>query len=138
MVVMTSVAILIALGLHSLDAYLLDLHILAQDAQPIAAAKVQTLIRIVFVLFLVGTTALCLYLARSSWKTLKNERFPPPGSRVLSDTTIRHGLQARRYGQAGLVAAILLMLLTVVIAYQASRLMERSLSTSLKPTVTNF
>ncbi len=135
---MTGLAILIALGIHALDAYLLELHVLAQDAQPTAAAKAQDLIRMVLALLIAGTAALCLYLARSSWQTLKSERFPPPGTRVLSDTPIRRGAQARRYGQAGLLVAVLVMLVTVVVATQASRLLGKSFDTQLKPTPVFF
>ncbi|MEM7350575.1 MAG: hypothetical protein AAF657_07200 [Acidobacteriota bacterium] len=131
---MVSFAFLIALGLLYLDAYLRDLHGLAQNAQPLAAAKAERVVQIVFGLLACGALALSLYLGRTSWRTLQAERYPPPDARVISDTRIRRGPAARRQGQLGLVLAVLTFVLAIVVLFLAHRLLQPLLDSSLKPT----
>ncbi|MEM7581944.1 MAG: hypothetical protein AAF560_01070 [Acidobacteriota bacterium] len=136
--VMVCVAALIALGIRALDAHLLELHVLAETAQPEAAVKAQDLMYKVLAVCFLAAAGLCLVLVRSSWKIIRSERFPAPGTRVLSDTPIRRGRAARRYGQAGLIVATLVLLLTWLITIQANRILEGSLDTRLQPTPVAF
>lgn len=126
--------LVIAVGLNVLDAYLTGLHELALTAQPLAAAKAMRAVRIVLGLVVAGAVLLAGSLARTAWRTLESERFPPPGARMVSDTRIRRGREARRQGYAGLVMAGLILLLTAAIALAADALFRDLLSTKLRPT----
>ena len=131
---LTGVALAAALGILYLDAYLKELHELAEQAQPVAAARAMRAVRTGFALLMEGAVGLSAYLGRTSWRTLRSERFPPPGQRVISDTRIRRGHQARRHGRAGLVLAALTLLLTLAVSIAGHRLFEQLLDSSLKPT----
>ncbi|MCP3963050.1 MAG: hypothetical protein GY719_34865 [bacterium] len=131
---MTVVAVVAAAGLVMLDDYLTELQTLAERAQPIAAEKTLKAARVVFALLTAGGAVLGLYLGRVSWRALRSGRFPPPGTRVLSDTVVRRGAAARLYGRAGLAFAVITVLLTALIVVQGDRLFRRLLDTSLKPT----
>ncbi len=128
------IMLLIAVGLHGLNEYLLDLHALAKNAQSLAAGKAMLAVRIVLGLVFAGGTVLGLQLARTSWRTIESERFPPPGARMVSDTRIRRGRDARRQGWMGLIMAILILLLTLATTLWAHAIFQDLLYTKLRPT----
>ncbi len=130
---MTLLAAIGAAGLLYLDAYLDDLDS-GGTGRLLAAERALAAVRWFLALMAAGGMLLGLYLGWISWRTLRSERFPPPGARVLSDTRVLRGRQARRRGQAGLVLAAATLLLTVFVALSADRLFARLLDTSLKPT----
>ena len=134
LLVMTLVAAAAARGLVYLDGYLSELQTLAEKARPTAAEKTLTAARIVFALLAAGGVALGIYLGHISWRALRAGRFPPPGTRVLSDTVVRQGAAARRHARAGLAFAVITILLTALIVVQGDRLFRRLLDTSLRPT----
>ncbi len=135
LIVMTIVALLGALGILGLDAYLGRLHALGPQLQPLAAEKAMDAARGFLAVLIVGAGAFSLYLASISRRVLAAGRFPPPGHRVISDTRIRRGRQARRAGAAGLGLAALTLLLTAAVAWQADRLFRQLLDSTLKPTI---
>ena len=124
LILMTIVALLGAVGILQLNAYLVELHALAGRAQPLAAEKALRAVHTVLGLLTAGAALLSLHLGWFSWRTLSSGRFPPPGARVISDTRIHRGLQARRRGQAGLAIATLTILLTTVVIRQTERLFQ--------------
>ncbi len=120
-------------GLLVLDGYLDKLDS-GGTGKPLAAERALAVVRWFLALMAAGGVMLGLYLGWISWRTLRSERFPPPGVRVISDTRIRRGREARRHGQAGLALAAATLLLTVFVALRAHRLFASLLDTSLKPT----
>ena len=135
LILMTVVALLGALGVLLLNAYLVGLHDLGPQLQPLAAEKAMRAAHAFFAVLLAAAVGFSLYLGRVSRRILASGRFPPPGYQVISDTRVRHGRQARRCGQAGLAAAALTVLLTALVLWQADRLLRQLLDTSLKPTI---
>ncbi len=134
LILLTLAAVIGAAGLLGLDKYLTELNSLPVAAQPVAAAKAK---RIVYAILALMTTAgllFSLFLARVSWRVVRGERYPPPGARVLSDTAVCYGRRARRRGQAGLVLALLILLLTVAVAARGHQVFSRLLDTTLQPT----
>ncbi len=138
LIAMMVLALLIALGLNTLDAHLVDLQALAQESYTTAALKARLAVR--WVLGLISASALGLsgYLASTSWRTLKHLRYPPPGTKVMSDTRIRRGKDARNHGRAGLILAGLTLMLTVAVLLLASNRVNSLLDTSLRPTPVSF
>ncbi len=134
LIAMTVVALAGAVGVLYLDGYLTELHALAAESQPLAAGKALRAGRAVLAVVAAGAAVISLYLARVSWRTLGSGRFPPPGTRVISDTRVRYGRAARRRGRAGLAMAAATLILTAVVVLQANRLLEALLDTDLKPT----
>lgn len=134
LVLLTLAAALGAAGILRLDDYLTDLHVVAVEAQPAAAEKVRFAVRAILTLIAGGGVLFSLYLGWISWRTLRHERYPPPGARVLSDTRIYRGQPARRRGQAGLALAALTLVLTLAVVARTQRVFDRLLNTDLKPT----
>jgi len=135
---MMVIALLIALGINILDAYLVDLQALARESYTTAALKARLAVRWVLGLILASALGLSGYLASTSWRTLKHLRYPPPGTKVISDTRIRRGKEARDHGRAGLILAGLTLVLTVAVILLASSRLNPLLDTSLRPTSVSF
>ena len=138
LILLTIVAVLGAAGLLGLENYFAEFHNLTVEAQPAAAVKAERVVRAILVVMATGGVLFSLYLGRISWRTVRSERYPPPGARVLSDTEIRHGRQARRRGQAGLALALLTLLLTVAVVVRANSILGSMLDTTLKPTRVDY
>ena len=138
LVLLTLAAALGAAGLWILDGYLQELHGLADESPAAAAAQAKTYARAFLAILAAGGFFLSLYLARVSWRTLRAERYPPPGARLLSDTRIKRGRPARRRGQAGLALSVLTLLLTFAVVERAHRVFSDLLDTRLKPTRIDF
>ncbi len=119
-----------AAGILSLEDSLARLHTPAAAPHPETIALARMAVRIFLAVVIAGGTLFSLYLASVSWRTITSERYPPPGTRVISDTRVRHGQPARRRGQAGLALAILTLLLTAVVTARASRIFGRLLATA--------
>ena len=131
---MMLVAALGAAAILYLDAYLTELHTLVFEAKPEALDRARHAVFALLALIAAGGALFSLYLGRISWRTLRSERYPPPGTRVISDTEVHRGLEARRRGQAGLVLAALTLVLTMTIVSRAHRAFDQMLSPPLKPT----
>jgi hypothetical protein len=74
-----------------------------------------------------GLAAFGLYLTRLAVRTLRAGRYPLPGMRVIRDTPVVTGAQARRRARFGLALAALLVLLGglfPVMAWQIRKLAE--------------
>ena len=105
-----AVVLLGALGLWLL--WLLRGHVRAIEtlADEDLAAAVQKAIRLVSVVACVGGAGL-VGLAAWFWvlgrRINRSGRFPPPGMKVIKDTTVRTGARARRLANLCLVLAVL-------------------------------
>ncbi len=130
---MILIAAIGAAGILSLDDYLTRLHALVIARQTEAVAQAHRAIQAVLALIATGGTLLSVYLGSISWRALRSERFPPPGARVISDTRILHGAEARRRGQAGLALALLTLMATVVVVASAHRAFGRLLAIAATP-----
>ncbi len=124
---MILVAAVGAVALLSLDDHLSRLHGQLAAPQPEDLAQAQRAVRVFLALVAAAGVAFSLYFGRVSWRALHAERFPPPGTRVISDTLVRHGPAARRRAQAGLVLAIATLLLTLAVVASADRAFSRLL-----------
>ena len=110
LVLMTLAGMLGAAGLLYLDAHLTALLAFAEMAPPVVAAeRFLRAARIFLGLSAAIAVLVAGSLARVSWRTLRSERFPPPGSRVTSDTPVLRGSAARRRGLTGLAVAVLML-----------------------------
>lgn len=130
---MTIVAAAGGAGILYLDSYLGTLHSRGAGS-PLAAERALAAVRWVLALIAGGGVLFSLYLGSISWRTWSSERFPPPGARVISDTRVWHGRQARRRGQLGLALAAATFLLILFVTARAHRLFAQLLDTTLKPT----
>ena len=135
LVLMTAVALAGALTILYLNAYLVRLHDLGPLLHPLAAARAMRAVQAFLAVMMAGALGLGLYLGWISRRILASGRFPPAGHRVISDTRVRRGAEARRYGFGGLAMAAATVLLTALIVWQANRLFGLLLDSSLKPTI---
>ncbi len=135
LILLTVVAAFGALGILYLHAYLARLHDLGPHLQPLAATRTVRAAHVFLAVLTGGALGLGLYLGWISRRVLASQRFPPPGHRVISDTRVRRGRQARRVGLCGLAFAALTVLLTAAVVWQANRLFGQLLDASLKPTI---
>ncbi len=133
LVLLALAAALGAAGILYLDSYLTELHTLVLREPGEAVAKTRRAVLALLALVATGGVLFSLYLGRISWRTLSSERYPPPGTRVINDTRIHHGRQARRRGQAGLALSALTILLTFMVMLRAHRAFDRLLFPVLKP-----
>ena len=122
------------LGVLRLEAYLAELQALARSSPHEAAAHALEVSRLVLAAAAVLVAVLAAYLGRLSWRTLRAGRYPPPGTRVLSDTRVVRGPRARRYGWIFLALAIAILATGVLVAYQADRRLRSLLAPGLAPT----
>lgn len=68
-----------------------------------------------------GATGFCVYLIVTSLRTFASGEFPPPGSRVISDTRIRRGAMARFIGLLNIIAGLALLLAAFYVYWLISR-----------------
>lgn len=128
------VAVAGAGGLWWLEGRLDDLFYVALRSPQDAAVGI---LGLAFRLFVAGSAgaAICgAWFFAVSWKTLRSERFPPPGVGVVRQTRIVEGRAARIRGLAGLFAAVILLLLAVALPTVGLELLqERLLPVLLAP-----
>ncbi len=138
LILLTLAAVLGGAGLLGLDSHLSELQTLASEAQPVAAAKAKPVVLATLALMTAAGVLFSIHLAMVSWRTVRGERYPPAGTRVISDTEVCHGHRARRRGYTGLALALLMLWLTVAIAARAHRVFGGLLDTTLKPTAVDY
>jgi len=68
-----------------------------------------------------GATGFCVYLIVGALRTFASGEFPPPGSRVISDTRIRRGALARFIGLLNIIAGLVLLLAAFYVYWLISR-----------------
>jgi hypothetical protein len=112
-------AVLIAVGVTALlatDRYLGGLRDLAHDSPEAAAAKAATLFRVL----MAGTALIPLlagaWLSRLAWRGWVEGEFPPPGTRVIMDTAVVSGRNARRLASLTFALGVILVLTAVTLA----------------------
>ena len=83
-----------ALALWWLKGYEKQLVDLAEVDRPAAIAKTLQLVDIVVVAGGIGLVAAGIWFGALGHRTVKSGRFPPPGMRVIRDTSVRTGARA--------------------------------------------
>jgi uncharacterized membrane protein SpoIIM required for sporulation len=112
------IAVLTALVLEPhLKAYMDQMSRLSKEDSNLALEKTMLLLtwslRVVFVA-LVGMGVYLILLAR---RTLRSDQYPPPGMRVIRETRLRKGTQAKRAALSLIVLASLLMVVAFFFLY---------------------
>lgn len=71
-----------------------------------------------------GLLAIALWMVAFARRIEQAERFPPPGTRVVQDTAVRHGAAARRLAYGLYAGALVLFVGGVAIPWTLWRLLE--------------
>ncbi len=106
-VVLVLVGGIIAVGYT--ESFVREVRELARESPGQAAERVRAVLRALTVGVAVIPVAVGAYLTRVAVLALRSGEFPPPGTRVLRDTTVTTGPASRRWAVLGLVVAGLLV-----------------------------
>ncbi len=96
--------------------FLSRMRILAQHSPRDAADRVGLVFRLLTAFTALIPLGLGLYLGRMAWRGWLAGEFPPPGTRVISDTAVLTGPTARRMASITFFMAALLIASGVVLA----------------------
>jgi len=121
LLVVLPLALLCTAGLLALLGRFRELASLAEVDAAAALAGLRRLVGAVSAGNAGVSLALCAWLGRLCYRTYTCERYPPPGVRVLRDTRLRTGRDARRMAAAQ-VAAMLLVLSTNAVMWHLRRI----------------
>lgn len=128
------VALVGCYGVVRLEAYFQKVQLLAKSDLVQAAEKAQRVSDVLFLVLAVGMVVFGGYLLRLSLRVLKTRRFPPPGTRVISDTKVLQGKVARIYGGTLLVLSLAILVAAVVVPWTAAQKVQKVLTITLEPT----
>ncbi|NIM52785.1 MAG: hypothetical protein GTO22_26660 [Gemmatimonadales bacterium] len=92
------------------ESFLRDMRELAQVSPREAAERVGLVLRVVTTTAAVVPIAVGIYLIRVALLTWRAGEFPPPGTRVLRDTTVTTGPNTRRWAVFTFIVAVMLLL----------------------------
>ena len=84
------------------------------------AQRALGLSRVALVVLFLSIIPLAAYLFTVGRKMMKNERFPPPGIKVITDTKVVEGKKVRIQGQVMVVLSLVLILLGLLGALYSS------------------
>lgn len=135
-VTLISVAVVVLAGVIALvytESFLRDIEVLAQEAPTEAAAKVGLVLKVLTIGAAVIPVAVGAYLTRVAALTWRSSEFPPPGTRVLRDTTVTTGPTSRRWALFALLLAVILVLGGIVVPLVTWNLVESLLHGSARP-----
>ncbi|MEE8524627.1 MAG: hypothetical protein V3T72_11905 [Thermoanaerobaculia bacterium] len=121
-------------GMVVLENRFSELEKLAADSAYLASQQGLAAARVLLVAVALGAIVLGGVLGRLSWRTLSAARYPPPGVRVINDTPVLRGDQARRYGRGGLVLSAVLIAAGIWVPYRIHEVLDRLLQPGLKAT----
>ncbi len=113
--------------------FLHDIKVLAQDAPTEAAARAGLVLKVLATGAAVVPIAVGAYLTRVAVLTWWSSEFPPPGTRVLRDTTVTTGPTSRRWALFALLVAVILVLGGIVVPLVTWNLVESLLHGSARP-----
>lgn len=111
-VTLIGVAVVLVLGAIALvytESFLHDMKALAQESPSRAAARVGLVLKVLAVGMSVIPVAVGAYLSRVAVLTWRSGEFPPPGTRVLRDTTVTTGPSSRRWAMVAFLLAMVLL-----------------------------
>ena len=130
------VALVLLIGIIavvSTEAFLRDMRVLSQESPSQAAAKVGLVLKVLTMGAAVIPVAVGAYLIRVAVLAWRSGEFPPPGTRVLRDTTVTTGPASRRWALFALVVAVILVLGGIVIPLVTWSVVESLLHGSAPP-----
>jgi len=84
------------------------------------AQRALGLSKVVLVVLFLSVIPLAAYLFTVGRKIMKNERFPPPGMKVITDAKVVEGKKVRIQGQVMVVLSLVLILLGLLGALYSS------------------
>ncbi len=131
---LTGLIVLASLAVVRLDAYFTSLQSLAKNDVTAAAEKIQQLSNWLLIGLGVVTVLFGLYLVSIALRVLTHQRYPPPGMRVINDTKVLRGRNAKVYGGVALCLALAVLVAGVVIPWKAQDKLDRVLAIGLQPT----
>jgi hypothetical protein len=115
------------------EAFLRDMKVLAQESPSRAAAKVGLVLKVLTIGAAVIPVAVGAYLTRVAVLTWWSSEFPPPGTRVLRDTTVTTGPTSRGWALFALLVAVILVLGGIVVPLVTWNVVESLLHGSARP-----
>jgi hypothetical protein len=112
-VTFVGVAVVMVVGVVAIvrtESFLHDMNELARESQSEAAAKVGLVLKVITAGISLIPVVVGAYLLRVAVLTRRSGEFPPPGTRVLRDTTVTTGVASRRWAMFAFVVAAVLLL----------------------------
>ena len=135
-VTLIAVALALLIGVIAFGytgSFLRDMKALAQESPSQAAARVGLVLKVLTIGAAVVPVAVGAYLTRVAALTWRSSEFPPPGTRVLRDTTVTTGPTSRRWALFALLMAVILVLGGIVVPLVTWNLVESFLHGSARP-----
>ncbi len=126
-VTLIGVAVVLLVGVVALlytESFLRDMRALAQESPSQAAARVGLVLKVLTIGAAVIPVAVGAYLTRVAVLTWRSREFPPPGTRVLRDTTVTTGPTSRRWALFALLVAVILVFGGIVVPLVTWNLVE--------------
>lgn len=120
-VVLAIVLVFGVLGLaaiHLVGEYLQGIQELAKESPEEALQQFGQFLRVFLAIGSVSLLAISISIGRFSLRALQTNQFPPPGTRVIRDTTVEQGARARKTALLGLVLAAMLGAGSVLLPWQ--------------------
>jgi hypothetical protein len=114
----------------STESFLHDMKALARESPSQAAARVGLVLKLVAIGAAVIPIAVGAYLTRVAMLTWRSSEFPPPGTRVLRNTTVTTGPTSRRWAVFALLVAVILLLGGILVPLVTWTLVEGLLRSS--------
>ena len=105
-------------AIYALEQFLEDIQELAKESPEEAMEQFGAFLSVFLAVVSLSLILVSVWIARFSLKALQAEQFPPPGARVIRDTRIIYGAQARRKAIPGLVLAAILAVCSILLYWQ--------------------
>ncbi len=115
------------------ESFLHDMKALARESPSHAAARVGLVLKLVAIGAAVIPIAVGAYLTRVAMLTWRSSEFPPPGTRVLRNTTVTTGPTSRRWAVFAFLVAVVLLLGGILVPLVTWNLVEGRLRSSAVP-----
>ena len=105
-------------AIYALEQFLQDIQELAKESPEEALEQFSAFLSVFLAVASLSLILASGWVAHFSLKALHTEQFPPPGTRVILDTRVIHGVQARRKAFLGLIFAAMLATCSVLLPWQ--------------------
>lgn len=106
------------LVIWSVSGYLDSLEQLAESQPVEAAERMWFVVRVALVAIVVFALAVGSYFVWYGYRTVRSERFPPPGSWIVEGQAVQTGTRARRLGWAQIILGIFVAAMVCAAAYR--------------------